>query len=539
MRIQLFIGSLFSLFALFSCSKSTEHDQTNESIFTYNQPNPITSLDPAFARSQTNIWATSHLYDGLVRLDDNLEVQAALAQSWYISEDGLQYRFLLRDDVLFQKNEVFKNDEERRLKAQDVVASWNRIIDQDIDSPGSWIFNNRVADENPFVAEGDSVLVLNLKQAFPPMLQILTMPYCFVISEKAFQTYGKELMTKPVGTGAFALQTWKEGQVLSLKKNPDYWRTENGQQLPFLDRARVEFIADRKMAYLDLIKGNVDFINGIDGSFVNEVLTKDGNLKETLSSELIFSKSPYLNTEYLGFNLEKNSKALLDKRVRQALNYGFDRAKMLRTLRNNVGRPAQSGFIPYGLPGYDESQIGYSYNPDKAAELLKQSGFPNGQGLEPITIETNKDYLDLVTYIARQWEILGVQTKIEVFDSAELRERMAGGKAKVFRASWLADYPDAENYLTVFWGGNPAPPNYTRFQNQDFDDLYTQALRTTDEKLRIKLYKEMNQILIDEAPVIFLFYDETARFYRKRVSGLTPNAANLLNLETVRLNTPY
>jgi peptide/nickel transport system substrate-binding protein len=250
--------------------------------------------------------------------------------------------------------------------------------------------------------------------------------------------------------------------------------------------------------------------------------------------------------EYLGILIDTmnsvQSKAIVSplqvKKIRQALNFGFDRIQLLQTLRNNVGRPATAGFTPRGLPSFNELEVkGYWYDPAKAARLLSEAGFPGGQNLPGITLFCNNDYLDLCTFIARQWEDIGVKVNIEMMEIAMLRERMRNGQAPFFRASWIADYPDAESFLTCFYSKNSAPPNYTRFENAAFDRLYETALRETNTERRYNLYQEMDKILIEESPVVFLFYDETAQFANQKVRGLSRNAINLLSLKKVRIES--
>jgi oligopeptide transport system substrate-binding protein len=144
--------------------------------------------------------------------------------------------------------------------------------------------------------------------------------------------------------------------------------------------------------------------------------------------------------------------------------------------------------------------------------------------------------LDLCTFIARQWEELGVKTTLDVMETATMRDMMTKGTAPFFRASWIADYPDAESFFTVFYSKNPAPPNYTRFKNAEFDRLYEAALSENEDIKRYALYQQMEKILIDEAPIIFLFYDESSRFARSNIEGLSRNAMNLLPLKRVRKN---
>ncbi len=535
----LFFGiSFFAVVLCCACFSKEDSNKEKPKVFRYNQHRSVTSLDPAFARSQSNIWVVDHLFNGLLQLDDSLQVKPALAKSWKVSDDGLEYTFALEQEVRFHDDAVFPEGKGRVLVAQDVVYSFNRIIDEQVNSPGSWIFKGRIDSLLPFRAANDSTFVLRLSEPFRPMLGILTMQYCAVVAKEAVVHYGADFRKHPIGTGPFRLKKWLEDQALFLERNEDYFETERGNALPYVEGVRVNFIPDRKTALLELLKGRIDFMSGLESSYTNMMLTAQGELREAQRENLQFISSPYLNTEYLGINMETatGNSPLAHKKVRQALNYGFDRKRMMRSLRNGIGHAANSGFSPRGLPSFDPVSVpGYSYQPAKARQLLQEAGFPNGVGLEPIQLLTNKDYLDLCTFITRQWEDLGIKVNIELVESAVLRSRMRKSQAPFFRASWIADYPDAESFFTMFYSKNPAPPNYTRFNNPSFDRMYEEALGENNDSLRYALYHEMDRLLIEEAPVIFLFYDESALFARKEVSGLSRNAINLLNLRRVEV----
>ncbi len=517
-----------------SCGKTDK--QQAKKVFHYNQLNPISSLDPAFARSQANMWAVQHLYETLLEVDDSLRIQPCLAKSWDISADGLTYTFHLRNDVYFHDNPCFANNKGRKMTAKDIAYSFGRLLDSAINSPGSWVFKGRVSERNPFEASNDSTFILHLAKPFRPMLGILTMQYCSIVPHEAVSFYGKDFRKNPVGCGAFRFKKWLENQGLFLIKNENYFLyDEKGTKLPYLDGVRVSFMTDRKTAYLEMMRGRLDYMSGIESSIANELLTQEGELHPKQLDKLILIKSPYLNSEYLGINMEIKTTAnpLSIKQVRQALNYGFDRTAMLRTLRNAMGKPASAGFAPQGLPSFDSLLRGYRYDPERARQLLAAAGYPNGSNLPPIKLTCNKDYLDLCTFMARQWEELGLRIQIDVMESATMREMMTKGTTTFFRASWIADYPDAESFFTVFYSKNPAPPNYTRFKNADFDRYYEQSLAEIDDKKRYLLYSEMEKILIEECPVIFLFYDESSRFARKNIKNMSYNAMNLLPLKRV------
>ena len=523
---------------------SCTHHERAENVFHYNEQSGIATLDPAFARDQANIWASNQLFNGLVQLDENLKVKPCIAKSWEVSPDGLNYTFHLRNDVFFINDDAFDKKTGRKAVANDFVYSFNRLLDDKIASPGAWVLAQvkKENNENSFVAPNDSTLIIRLKTPFPPFLGLLSMQYCSVVPNEAVEKYGADFRKHPVGTGPFKLGMWKEGVKLVMLRNEHYFETGPDGPLPYLDAVAVTFIVDKQSAFLEFIKRNLDFISGIDASYKDELLTSNGDLRQKYSPEINLTKQPYLNTEYLGILVDTNFKAASEsplklKLVRQAVNYGFDRVKMMRYLRNNIGIAGTAGFVPAGIPWFDQKQVeGYHYDPDKAMHLLSKAGFPGGKGLPPITLTTNASYLDLCKFIQSQLGEIGINIKIDVTPPATLREMIAHSKVSFFRGSWIADYPDAENYLSVFYTPNfcPAGPNYTHFSSASFDKIYNESLHKNNDSLRGLKYMQMDRILIEEAPVVVLYYDEVLRFSRKNISGLGSNPLNLLNLKQVK-----
>lgn len=517
---------LFFLLCLIGCKEESDE---SVKVFRYNQVNHITSLDPAFAKSQNNIWSTHHLFDGLVKLDEDLDVIPAIAKEWTISEDGKTYRFTLRDDVYFHDDPCFEG-KKRKVTAEDFAYSFNRLLDGKVNSPGSWLFSDKVV-EGGFRAVNDTTFVIELSKPFIPLMGILTMQYCSVVPREAVEYYGDRFAYHPVGTGPFKFKKWVINQALFLNRNSDYFDTIETN----LDGLKTSFIPDKKISYLELLNGRLDYVSGLESSFAPELLTAEGELREDKSNEIRFNKAPYLNTEYIGINFhnEPQDSPLRNKLFRQALNYGIDRGQMLRTLRMGIGKPASSGIIPRGLPSHDADRVkGYDYDPEKARALITESGLST-----PISIKlfTNKDYLDLTTFIANQWKDIGINTEIEVLESGILRDGMRKSEIPMFRASWIADYPDGESFLCLFYSKYPAPPNYTRYKNDRYDQLYEKAIKTSDKNERLELYHQMEDIIIDDAPVVFLFYDEVAQFSALRVDGISSNAINLLEVDNLRI----
>jgi ABC-type transport system substrate-binding protein len=537
--------AVISVFALSGCGRG-KPDVTDASIFCYNEPSNITSLDPAYARSMANIWAVNQLFNGLVQLDDSLNVKPCIAKSWTISEDGTTYTFLLRDDVYFHEDESIASG--RTVVAGDFVYSFSRILDPSAASPGTWIFQNvrRDGDIPAFFALNDSVFVIELKEVFPPFIGLLAMQYCSVVPREAVEKYGQDFRKKPVGTGPFMFKYWKENVKLVMVKNPLYFETDDeGNPLPHLDAVNITFIVDRQTAFLDFLRGNIHMISGIDATYKDALLDKTGKLKPAYEQDMYLQTEPFLNTEYLGFQLNQETRGgknqvFSDVRIRQAVNYCFDREKMIRYMRNNMGVPGIYGFVPPYMPGFNQHvQYGYHYDPEKASLLLSEAGFPGGKGLGPITLTTTANYLDLCQYIQHEAGKVGMDIKIDVAPPATLREMNAKGDVGFFRASWIADYPDAENYLSLFSSRNFAPegPNYTRFSLSEYDVLFDKAVNTLDDTARFAMYRRLDSIAMSHAPVVVLYYDKVVRFLRKEVSGLSSNPMNLLTLKNVRIET--
>lgn len=525
---------------LYACHQPSEKNK--KKIFRYNEYAGIASLDPAFAKNQSTMWPAHQLFNTLVEIDDSLNIKPSLAKYWDISPDKTTYTFYLRDDVWFHDDACFPDGKGRKMVASDVVFSFQRILDPKTASPGAWIFNGKVDSIQPFTAINDTIFQLKLLRPYQPILGILSMQYCSVVAPEAVQQYGVDFRQHPVGTGPFKFVVWEEGQALIFAKNEKYFEFDSaGRRLPYLDGIKISFKDSRATEFLLFRQGQLDFINELDPSFKDEVLTKKGTLRKKWQDKIELQTHPYLNVEYLGFLMDTTNPLVKNaptrfKKVRQAINYGFDKEKMILYLRNSLGTPAQSGFVPKGMPSFNDSLVkGYNYNPVKAAQLLKEAGFPEGKGLPPIKLLTISVYADFGNFIAKQLEELGIRVQVEVVQKSLLFEMTAGSKTAFFRGGWIADYPDAENYLSVFYSKNPAPPNYTRYNNPEFDKVFEQAIQETNDSIRYALYRKADQIAINDAPVVPLWYDKVIHLVQKNVKGFTTNALNLLELRHTQI----
>ncbi|MCA6450431.1 MAG: ABC transporter substrate-binding protein [Chitinophagaceae bacterium] len=511
-------------------------------VFNYNESTGIATLDPAFAKNQSIMWPVHQIYNTLVEIDSGLNLVPSVARSWNISEDRLTYTFHLRNDVYFHDNEAFTGGKGRRMTAADVAYSLQRIIDKHTASSGAWIFNDRVDTTEGFTAPNDSTFQLKLLRPFHPILGILSMQYCSIVPREVVEKYGKDFRRHPCGTGPFRFASWDEGEALILHKNPKYWeRDSSGRSLPYLDAVKISFFDNKATEFLQFRQGGLSFVNDLDPSFKDEVLTKKGELRKQWEGKILLKKHPYLNTEYFGILVDENNPLVQNsangnRLVRQAMNHAINRRQLMMYMRNSIGIPAEAGFVPGGLPSRNTEMVkGYPYDPARAKQLLKQAGFPDGRGLPTVKLLTINIYADIASFVARQLEEVGIPVQVEVIQKSLLLEQTAKSQAQFFRGSWIADYPDAENYMAMFYSKNPAPPNYTRYKNPAFDQLYEKALLENNDSVRYQLYREMDQLVINDAPVIPIWYDMAFHLVQPNITGFYPNALNLLELRRARL----
>ncbi len=529
MKIIRFIILIGVGFSFFNCNKAPKIDDTK--VFRLNRYENVSSLDPAFARSKSNNWMANLMYTGLVNFDDSLHIIPEIAKKWNISEDGKTYEFTLRKDIFFHKHPAFGKDSTRAVTAQDFTYSFNRLTDESIGSSGGFVLNNV---EN-YMALNDSVFLIKLKSAFPPFLGLLCMKYCSVVPKEVFEA--NDFVNHPIGTGPFKFQLWEDNVKLVLKKNELFYKKdEEGTRLPYLEYVSVQFLPEKYGEFLQLVQGKIDMMASLDPSYKDELLTPTGELQPDYAYRLNMIKSPYLNTEYLCFYLDSKDK--IPQELRKAINQALDKNRMIKYLRNNIGFPANGGFIPKGLPGH-VSRLGEGYNPKKAREVIRQHKTENGV-LPSLTLITTQEYVDICEFVQSELTKVGWEIAVNVVDPATLRDGKANGKFSFFRANWGADYPDAENFLSLFYSQNFAPngPNYSHYSNPKFDTLYQESLKINDEKERIKVYKKMDSLVMSDMPVIPTFYDQSTLFLGKNVHGFTISAINMLDLTRVK-KTPW
>ncbi|MCX7937750.1 MAG: ABC transporter substrate-binding protein [Chlorobi bacterium] len=525
--------------------------------FTYNEPSGLASLDPAQASYQAAIWAGSQLFNGLIEFDSALNVVPAIAQTWTCDSTLRRWKFVLRDDVWFHPDPCFGKHQTRRCTAEDVRYTIERILDGRTRSPGLWVFLERLvgaqeyhqATQRGAVPEhcagirvvDDTTIEFELREPFAPFLSLLAMPYAWIVPREAVEYYGDRFGEHPVGTGPFRFGWWQQDRELVLLRNHRYWRRdENGDKLPYLRAVRISFIRDQRTEFAEFRRGRLALLSNLDPAIATALCEPDGSLRAPYRERYRVYSAPALSTEYYGILLDASlqgaSTLSRSRRVRQALNYAIDRERIVRYVLAGMAVPAR-GVLPPPLA--DDSMPCYRYNPERARQLLVEAGYPAGKGLPRLrlVLGTNLRSLSVAEAVQQQWADIGVLVELQQVEFPRLLAMVRIGELSLWRTSWIADYPDAENFLSLFVSSNEAPrgPNTTRYRNRTVDSLYREFVRIGNSKQRRQIAERIERIVIADAPWVFLYHGRLVRLVHPFVEGLRVDPLDRLVLERVRI----
>ena len=560
MKSKLIVLSLIALVFVFNACGDTEEStfETLEGgvkrggIYRINETEDIRSLDPVRIGDVVSHHVTHQIYDLLVDLDTNLQLEPQLATSWEISEDGTLYTFHLRKGVYFHDNKCFPDGKGREMNANDVKYSFDRVCDPRTQTIGYNYFKNYVEGaqeyyDDPtkeggvsgYIVKDDSTFQIKLTKPFGPFIYYVTLAYGYIVPKEAVEMYGQDYFQNPVGTGPFVFVDWKPDLELNMKRNPNYWmKDEHGNQLPYLDAAKFRFIKDNAAQLLEFKNGSLDESYRIPNETFREVVGEDGNLTPAYS-QYILQKAPTLSIQYYGFLT--SGEVFNNKTLRQDFNYAIDREKIVKFVVNGQAyAPATHGIVPPSMPDYPTDQIkGYEYNPDKAKELLTEAGFPGGKGLN-VTLQINSGgdrNIQVAEAIQAMLKEVGVNMSLEIIPFAQHLDNIDAGRANMWRLGWVADYPDPENFLNLYYGKNVpddpkdiSPLNSVRYKNPEFDALFEKAITISDKTERYKLYAQAEQLAVNDAPMMYIYYDQDFRILQTYVIGYELDPMHRVNL---------
>lgn len=573
-KFFLFILICFTII-IYGCGKKEDGRMTNlqggvkgGGLYRINELENIRSLDPARVSDVVSHHVAHQIYDLLVDLDTSLNLIPQLATRWDISDDGLLYTFHLRKGVMFQDNACFPNGKGREMIAKDVKYSFDRICDPRTGTTGYDYYKNYVEGAKEFfeevtvarqetrdpklggvsgyIVKDDSTFQIKLTKPFGPFIYYLTLSFGYAIPREAVEKYGQDYFQNPVGTGPFIFVDWKPDLELNMKRNPNYWDKDKfGNQLPYLETVKFKFLKEVSQQLLEFRNGNLDECYRIPNESFREIVTPEKGLTPEYS-KFKLQRVPSLAIQFYGFLT--SGKIYNDEKVRQALNYAIDREKILKFVLNGQGfSGANFGIVPPSMPNYEYRKIqGYNFDLEKAKRLLKEAGYPDGKGFPDAVLQINSGgdrNIQIAESIQNMLKEIGINMKLNILQFAQHLDNIDAGRADFYRLGWIADYPEPESFLNLYYGANVpkdpkqiSPINSTRYINPEFDKLFEKAIATTDAAERYKLYLQAEQIAISQAPMMLIYYDEDYRLVQPFVNGYALDAMHRVNLRFLWLD---
>lgn len=532
-------------------------------VFRMNEVEDFRNLFPLNITEVTSHRIANQVYEGLVKLSqEDLTILASLAEKWEKNADASQWTFHIRKGVKFHDDPCFSDGKGREVTAKDFKYCFDRLCTS---SPENQQFNgsfkDRVVGANEYyqstidkkpLAGGvsgvkvidDYTIEIDLVHSFAGFLNILSTPGCWVYPQEAQEKYGVDMRVKCVGTGAFQVKNIKEGDNVILERNPNYWNVDEfGNQLPYLDAIKFTFIKEKKAALLEFKRGNLDMMFSLPIEMIPDILGELDHAKEG-NTPFEMQVVPAMSTFYLGF--QNQGEIFNKKEVRLAFNYAIDREKIVNYTLQGEGIPGIYGIVPPSFKEYDiKSLKGFSFDVDKARKYMAAAGYPDGKGFPKLTLQINSGGGDRNIQTAEVIqkmlkENLNIDVEINVMPFAEHLESLETGKAQFWRSAWVADYPDPETFLSLLYGKNVPEKitdksylNSVRYKSPKFDSLFSAALREVDDKKRFNLYLQADQVAIDDAAIMPVFYDENYRLIQTNVKNFTANAMEYRDLSHV------
>lgn len=503
MRVKVLLTAVLVL--VFSC---TTYNREPGYVYFRLGNNP-TTLDPALIVDVNGGTIAAKLFNGLVRLDEGLEVVPDIAESWTVSKNALSYTFKLRQGVTFSSG--------REVRAIDFKYSFERVLEPASKSPNVWIFDKIKGVREFMEGEAEEVsgikviddytLEIRLDKPFSPFPGLLTMPAAYVVPLEEVLHWGPDFSSHPVGTGPFVLKEWLSNRRLKLDMREDYYGTP----------AKVKGIVYRVIpeeltAVAEFELGNIDVLTVPASEYAR--------YKKSPKWRGLISSIRGLNTYYLGVNCERPP--FDDLGLRRALNLAVDRERVLATLYEGRGRLAR-GPVPDVLRRWEEPQ-GYGYDPEKAREYVEENGFKGVRVNFYITADP--EVVDVAEVIQSYLGKAGFDVRIKQLEWSAFKEAVSSGEADMFWLSWWADYPDPENFLfPLFHSSNLGPAgNRSRYANPEVDRLIELGQHAPNEELGDSYYEKAEKIVVDEAPWVFFWHrtDYTIRQPRVKYYKIHP-----------------
>jgi len=555
--------------ALFSCDheEKPKAAQTAQGgveyggIFRVNEVGDVRSLYPLNITEVAGYRIANQVYEGLVKYDQaTLQPKPALAESWETNEDATEWTFHLRQDVSFHDDPCFEDGVGRNLVAEDVEWCIKQLCAPNSNNSMFWIAADRIKGARAFSEsqktdsplekiEGvelidDHTIKITLNFPSAGFLNILGHNGFYVFPKEAQEYYAQDFSTNAVGTGPFRVKAFKPNEIAVLERNPNYYQMDQfGNQLPYLDAIEVSFVKDKKSELLKFKKGELDMIFTLPIEMYSDVMSDLSEARNGANVNFRPQVIPSLSVHFYAF--QHQNEVFSDLKVRKAFNMAIDRESLVNYTLQGEGTPALYGFVPPAFTGYDYQQIkGFKFDAIKARELLAEAGFPSGEGFPELTLEISSggSNYELIAQVIQNMlqENLNIKINIEVLPMGQQLDNAEDGKAAFWRDGWVADYPDPENFLCYFVGSDLPDSNHGRtymnsgrYQNPTYDSLYLLAIKELDLENRQKLYRKLDQLLINDAVIMPIYYDEFTRLIPVYVQNFPQNSIEYRDFSAV------
>ena len=566
MRIRILLLLVSASTILLSCGGNNSETADMKAVggkiyggqFSFMSGEKIESLFPLSVSDVFSNRIMSQIFEPLLKIDiATMKVEPSLAESFTVSKDATVFTLKIRKGVFFHDDECF-GGKGRELKVEDVKYSLDMACAGMEENEISYLLVDKIKGAKEFnqknktldiAKEGVSgikiinsnTIEIKLKQPFVGFDKILSHNSLGIYPKEAIEKYGKEIKTHPVGTGAFSLETFNDEQIV-LKRNPNYWgKDEFGNKLPFLDKVNMTYTKNKKSELLAFRKQKIDVVLEIPVEDIQDIF---GSLEDAQSGKNVKHRVETeisLKMAYISFANE--SKEFKDERVRKAFNLAIDRQGIIQNSLEGEGYAALNGFVP-SINTYPSDKVkGYVFNPTLAKQLLAQAGFPDGSKFPSLEIYVNTKegsgvHKMVKGVVADLKKNLNVNLKIKLCSIQERNEAIHSGKAKLWRAGWIGDYSDPENFLCLFYSGNISDNdgsvvNDFKFSNKEFDQLFEQALRELDNDKRNDLMVKCDQLVIDHAAVMPILTDDFIVMVNVRVKDLKTNPLQALDFSKI------
>ena len=456
------------------------------------------TLDPHLTTDATSATIIVEVFGGLVTIDANLDVVPDLAEGWDISADGRVYTFRIRPDATFHDG--------KPVTAEDIRWSLERVTNPLTEAPNVDSYLGDIVGVDEKLA-GDALTIsgvrvinertieITIDQPKSYFLAKLTYPTAFVLDRENIEANPKNWFRKPNGTGPFRMTEYKVGETLILSRNEGY-------HLGPPKLAEVEMILSGGTSMLMYENDEID-IAGVGLADLDRLLDPTNRLNAEL-----MRAAPSFSIQYIGLNV--NEPPLDDRKVRQALNLAIDKNEIATIVLGDQVVPA-TGILPPGFPGFSKSVSGYNFDPERARQLLRESKYGDDlENLPPITITTPGSFganvsLDMEVVLSMWEKNLGIKTEFQQTEFATFLKDLNKRRFQMFDIGWIADYPDPENFLDILFYSDSSN-NHTNYSNPEVDALLEKARVETDETLRFRIYNQVEQMILDDAPWIPLWY---------------------------------